>query len=840
MGSTPRFLAEPHATIVDAVAAVEPDLSREVIARTVSTVADTRAKARRLAQAVHEEPQLLTSQQPRGPLLIELLIVALHAVGAQHVMPPLCARCNRPKGLKARDPNGSRICLSCALTLKRNATRANCSKCGKLKHVVGRDLRGGALCAACATAQRTTDYLPILLSQLDALQTGLTRTQLEEVTVQALPQPFQRRNISGEIDTRPDILYSNPALGSHRLVVLTQMLLAAGACGIAPPVCPLCGSLKLSGQCTREGIRCCNRCYENARRAPCSRCQQLAHVVMRTPTGEPLCQRCSREDPMNHEHCDRCHKITVIARRQDGRRLCRTCWQGLVAVCAVCGQTRRCYFANTDAPRCEKCSSRLRPKVVCSGCGEKRNVTRRSADGAPVCGQCARARERCITCGRTRPVIGRAERGALCRTCYSKHSVSFRNCIRCECREHLYRFGLCITCAADEQLHAMFTDSQGNVLDGAEPVIAALAASDPASLLNWIYKSSASQILEELVKQNEQITHELLDKYRHDRSVPIMRAALVAGGLLALRDEYLARIEHWLKDFCETIDDPAHRTLIRNWGSWNHLRRYRHQSRTQSPVTYNQVAKARGELILAKRFLDRLAAQNITLGTCSQADIDAFLADGTPYLRNIRGFLMWAAKTGEAPKLIVPYRETGKARTPVEADHRWKMTKHLLHQDDLESSDRLAGLLILLYGQRVSSISKLTTSDLCHADGKYTLNLGTTPLELPTPLDQIAQQTVEQRQHHIKLGRANDDSAWIFPGGLPGTPLSAPHLAARLKAIGISPRPSRNAALIDLAARMPAVILSKLLGVHISTATKWSEIGAQSYGNYAAQRIQAP
>lgn len=49
----------------------------------------------------------------------------------------------------------------------------------------------------------------------------------------------------------------------------------------------------------------------------------------------------------------------------------------------------------------------------------------------------------------------------------------------------------------------------------------------------------------------------------------------------------------------------------------------------------------------------------------------------------------------------------------------------------------------------------------------------------------------------------------------------------RLKPLGIRARVGRNAALVELAADLPAVVISKLLGVSIRRATVW----AQESGN---------
>ena len=62
------------------------------------------------------------------------------------------------------------------------------------------------------------------------------------------------------------------------------------------------------------------------------------------------------------------------------------------------------------------------------------------------------------------------------------------------------------------------------------------------------------------------------------------------------------------------------------------------------------------------------------------------------------------------------------------------------------------------------------------------------------------------------IADASED-AWLFAGRKAGDHLSADRLRDRLKALGITSRRARHAALLALAARMPAPILAEQLGI---------------------------
>jgi hypothetical protein len=88
--------------------------------------------------------------------------------------------------------------------------------------------------------------------------------------------------------------------------------------------------------------------------------------------------------------------------------------------------------------------------------------------------------------------------------------------------------------------------------------------------------------------------------------------------------------------------------------------------------------------------------------------------------------------------------------------------------------------------------------------------LGAEPLDLPSPLDELVHQLADNRRGHAVVGHT-DNHPWLFPGGAPARPVTAAHLMVRLRPLGIQARAARSTALMDLAAQLPPVVLSKLL-----------------------------
>jgi hypothetical protein len=94
--------------------------------------------------------------------------------------------------------------------------------------------------------------------------------------------------------------------------------------------------------------------------------------------------------------------------------------------------------------------------------------------------------------------------------------------------------------------------------------------------------------------------------------------------------------------------------------------------------------------------------------------------------------------------------------------------------------------------------------------------------ELPVlePLGALLQTLIRDGKSHVGVG-SPAHTRWLFPGGLPGRPISASRLAERLRTLGISTQAGRRAALLDLAAQLPAAVLADLLNLHPTTAVRW-------------------
>jgi hypothetical protein len=241
----------------------------------------------------------------------------------------------------------------------------------------------------------------------------------------------------------------------------------------------------------------------------------------------------------------------------------------------------------------------------------------------------------------------------------------------------------------------------------------------------------------------------------------------------------------------------------------------------------------RQHVTAAAAFLDWLDTHELTLATCTQAELDQWLAGQPRYPERSAHFVRWAVTHRHARGLTAPALRWLGPSGPIDNDQRWADARRLLHKDAYATADRVAGLLVLLYAQKLTAICALTTHHVTREADRTRLQLGSRPIVLPAPLDGLVEQLAETRKPPGS-GLIDAHSTWLFPGRWPGQPLTDGALARRLHALGLNPLQSRNTALFTLATELPAAILANMLGIHIKAAIQWQKASAGDWATYAA------
>ncbi|NMH95877.1 hypothetical protein [Pseudonocardia acidicola] len=708
------------------------------------------------------------------------------------------------------------------------------------------------------------------------------------------------RELADHLQAHPDALLTGSTDGPKVLLRLLGLLAVAGypvvlpcctSCGkqtanlprIASNgrVCQACGAKSYFGDCARCGRtntriaarrpegRICYSCYRTDRIEPCARCGRDQHAVARLDNGGAICSRCWTPPQQPCAGCGRVGRVVFVS---DDGPLCVNCYRRHHRPRALCGRCNRVRIVSrrgkNGAPDlCESCNPATRATATCSQCGRDR-PGHRDDHGEWICKNCTpRIPRTCARCLRSRPVNALLPLGPVCSTCYCALHDHPAPCAGCRevrvlighddrgsicgpcagsdldprCRT-CYRPGRhhtgdkCARCVLTDRVDELLTSPDGTLNTQLAPVRELLlAAEHPNGQIAWLARSGSARLLRELASREEAVTHDYLDTLPQTRAEMFLRQLLVEAGVLPARNDDLERIPPWLDTLL--VDQPDHHVrLIQPFAHWFVLRRARRiaaRRRYQAQAGHHIRMKIR----VALEFLTWLDTLQLDLAATDQAAVDRWLAEGTTRFREVRYFLAWARSHRLVKDLRVPTQARSQPAEMLDEQDRWRLLERSLHDTTAPLDTRAAAALILLYGLPLIRVRSLTTDHLEQQDdGPAYLIVGAHRLLLPPKLAQMLSDLAEAGRGRSRYSPSPGARRWLFTGLVPGRPLSAEGLGAKLAGFGLHARPARNAALIALAAQLPPAVLADLIGLHHVTATRWSQLAARDWHAFVAAR----
>lgn len=256
----------------------------------------------------------------------------------------------------------------------------------------------------------------------------------------------------------------------------------------------------------------------------------------------------------------------------------------------------------------------------------------------------------------------------------------------------------------------------------------------------------------------------------------------------------------------------------------------------EGEVSEGTFLRSKQTTTVAIDFLNWLTERGTTLDRLTQTDLDLWQAGG-PSTREIASrFLGWAITTKLVdPDLrMTPHRRGTSAKMPAtEQDQILNAVVGQPAGDELSSRDRLAVILVLVFGQQIEDVVQMTWDQADLAREPITLTIGEHPIELHPPLDDPL-----RRLHAAPAAAktaAHATNRWIFPGHSPGRHLTASHLRNRIKTL-IATRAARLGALHELTKLSPVPILAEVLGYSPATIERHATASAATYAQYIAAR----
>lgn len=753
----------------------------------------------------------------------------------------------------------ARSCVACGAAgpiMYTGPAGASCKRCGpqgKERCAAGRhSIKIGARCVAC----RDEDDTATLAAAVHAL--GVSDGAANDLVRRGIPGQQSRRRAAAWIAEGGQLSGDDP--GPTSVQQLRALLAAEGFC--EPARCARCGEPRLLRHRSSAG-RVCTHCYGVENAESCAECGRTRAVAWRDADGKPWCGECRRNHPATAQPCSVCGEVGPIAVSRD-KPVGVCCYEPPAEVCVGCGETRPVWARRDDGPRCRRCFNH--PLVACVRCGERRRIpTRRVAGRKGWCVRCCRtpltADDRgalldgelhCADCGETRKLQGYLPDGARCSTCYDRalrrrevcsecdevrrvffHPAVCGDCLGvdvghvcadCGAEDRLYANGRCPTCELAVRAEESFAGS-----DASRAVAERIKrSSNPRSALRWLDSSASARTLGQLLDHG-QVTHDSLDGLyeqhpetpkaaRHD--IEYARSLLTAAEVLPPRSELQIRFVRWAEASLAEVASPRDRWLLKRFVRERLLPTVaRHE--LAGKATTGTVRWAQARLRAALHLLAWLTPTG-GLEQFNRARLDEWVAGGSSRY-TARDFVLWAVREQlcDLPAKAVPKRITMDVAAFADHDGRVAIARDLLDGQGHPPDLRVAGLLVVLYGQHLSRIVNLRRTDVRLNPTR--LQLGDDWLRTPDPLGQ-----------HIKahLSGLPEGGEWVFPGIRPGDHISEDALSRKLTAVGIRARPMRNAALFHLSASVQPHTLYRLLGLHPNTAVEWGRVAGSIYVSY--------
>lgn len=816
-------------------------LNQQRLIATVERTAPTGPTRSLLAQKLRHGPPLTVPA--RRPGVVARLLADLRA---QDVAVPaaVCAECDQPA-----DPlfvhGGVARCYGCA------HRRDN-------YHRRGSD----------------TDAAQRIVDEVTAADSSLAEEAVRQVLADVAPSRRALPRLAGHVAAHPDVFTVGPTTTVAVVDRFTRALVAAGAQAIRSiePVCDRCGKRRPRNARTATG----GLCLSCSRKGLCAACGQVGRPARGGDGGQAICRQCAYrrraacrlEDltgriviavidaqptiapsmivaAVERVAADAVRRGLLVEKLGAGPALATPARRHPVvaqllaelrangadipaATCADCNGPAEPLFIHRAVVRCTRCATH------CPDCGHLRS--------RPAAGRCrwcniGPPRPACVECGRA-PRGGITDDG-LCCQCRQRAE---HHCGDCGKTAELTRWGggwMCHRCVLNVDLDDRLGPAD-QLPAALVPIRAAIAAADnPSTVRRWLRTSSGGHLLARLGAGAIPLTHDALDDAGEDRSVDHLRALLVASGALPDEDRSLERLERFFDDYLNSrVADPLDRKTVRSWLRWQVLPRLRKRADSRKSMAHS-ANNARPAVRFVSELLDQLARDGRNLRSTTQADIDNWFAHPGANRWLARPFLVWARQRRHLDRQIQLPPTPPKTTPPaVDDPGRWEIARRLVNDDSLAVDDRVAASLVVLYGQPLSRVVRLTTADIkTEPDRSVTVNLDGHPMPIHEPFATLIGQ--------LPLRRTNGPtdqiaSHWLFPGRHAGKHVGPVVLGQRLRATGIEPRNMRNSARAQLVTEIPPAVLGHLIAISPTTASRWATITNSNWNAYASQSTGQP
>ena len=438
----------------------------------------------------------------------------------------------------------------------------------------------------------------------------------------------------------------------------------------------------------------------------------------------------------------------------------------------------------------------------------------------------------CPACGIERLLPGPPAQNStpLCADCAG--ILDDFHCARCGEENGHHRARICARCAVRDDLCEIMGGTPSDpVLLGL--VDALCLAKRPESTMIWKRSPKVQALLRGLGDGSIPATHEGLDT-TPGRATEHLRALMQHNQLLPPRDRWLPRFEAWIETKLDGLPDVVARPA-RHFAIWHHLRRIREIAANEGD-TQPSVRSAKQEITETIKFLTWLYDTYArTIESCTQYDVDQWIATGPTTRHAIRTFLV-VCRRDRLNMVVTLGHRTARTTPEITQEQRIAWIGDLVKRRNETLSYRVAGILILLYAQPLKTIVRLRPDAIF--DGvPMTITFGKHPVDVPEPFSSLVRELLSNRTN---LRITGEDNPWLFPGRHAGDHMFPDTVMNRLRKLGMSNLGSRNSALNELVVECPPPVVADALGYSHQSAFRHAEDAGETWSRYAGRSIRHP
>ena len=477
-----------------------------------------------------------------------------------------------------------------------------------------------------------------------------------------------------------------------------------------------------------------------------------------------------------------------------------------------------------------------RSPASCVRCGRSGIAFATTWPEGRICRRCYRRATRihgtCPRCSDKRLLPGLIEGEPCCVDC-AGIPKDF-HCTRCGREDEPVRIGLCAHCCLVDDLTYLFADTEGEISPPLLPLFTAMTHQEHArSARIWlIVNRHATTLIRDLAQGVVPLEHATFTGHSHPGKVAFLRELCIEHGLLEPVHLDIERFQTWL-DAKLLGTDPDDARLLKQYTRWVHLNRMHHLA-TIGQLKKGTFLAAKQSTTVASEFLDHIRAREHSPATCSQADVDDWLATGPTTRSLARGFVRWAISHRHIEPLEFPYR-VAKTEPIITQQHRLDHIARLLSPaTELTSDERAAALLLLLYGQPLARIASMRLHQLTATETTITVAFTDDTLTIPPPFDRVIREHLAALPHQATS--IHRENSWLFPGRRPGQHLHQSTLMNKLRDSGIDLRGARNASLRALVLELPAPVVADSLNYSYQVTDKHRQNAGATFTDYVSRR----